>query len=84
MLVLDTLAGLRFEKNPFGEVVDPGALLKLQSYCVDVTKLDAAEGVGAKTDSADAAARAKAPSRLLPRFVPRFAALCYYYATAGR
>jgi hypothetical protein len=39
-LILVTLAGLSFAKKPFGEVADPGALLKVQSYCVDMAKIE--------------------------------------------
>jgi len=39
-VILVTLAGLSFAKKPLGEVADPGALLKVQSYCVDMDKVE--------------------------------------------
>jgi len=43
VLALALLSGLSFAKKPFGEVADPGALLKVQSYCIDMTKLGGTE-----------------------------------------
>jgi len=43
VLALALLPELSFAKKPFGEVADPDALLKVQSYCIDMTKLGGAE-----------------------------------------
>jgi hypothetical protein len=40
---LAPLAGLSFAKKPLGEAANPDALLRVQSYCIDTTKLEAAE-----------------------------------------
>jgi hypothetical protein len=43
LLAVAPLPGLSFAKKPLGEVADADALLKVQSYCIDMTKLGAAE-----------------------------------------
>jgi hypothetical protein len=43
VLALAPLPGLSFAKKPLGEAANPDALLSVQSYCIDSTKLTAAE-----------------------------------------
>jgi len=43
LLVLALLPEPSFAKKLLGEAADPDALLKVQSYCIDTTKLGAAE-----------------------------------------
>jgi hypothetical protein len=43
VLTLAPLAPVSFAKKPLGEAANPDALLKVQSYCIDTTKLGAAE-----------------------------------------
>jgi hypothetical protein len=43
VLALVPLPGLSLGKKTLGEAADPDALLKVQSYCIDTTKLGAAD-----------------------------------------
>jgi len=43
ILTLAPLPGLSFAKKPLGEAANPDELLRVQSYCIDTSKLWAAE-----------------------------------------
>jgi hypothetical protein len=40
VLTLVSVPGAGFGEKPFGDVVDPDTLLKVQSYCVDMDKIE--------------------------------------------